>query len=85
MTKHDSTDELTAVCAAPASTIPGPTIEQLADLERARRDAAMERDTLMPCPMCRAATVTPLQQEYWLARYPELAANEPPPSQPEVP
>lgn len=31
----------------PVSTAPGPTIEQLADVERARRDLV---ETLVPCP-----------------------------------
>jgi hypothetical protein len=65
--------------------VAGHTNEELADAERARRDLAMDRDTLMPCPMCHAPSVTHVQRDYWLARYPELAAHEPPPSQPEVP
>lgn len=61
----------------------GLTIEELADAERARRDLAMERDTQMPCPLCIVGLVTPQQRAYWLARYPELAEHEPPPSQPD--
>ncbi len=34
---------------SPPSAIRGPTIEQLADIERAQRDL---EDTLVPCPKC---------------------------------
>lgn len=71
----------------PPSRIPGPTIEHLAeiralsDAERARRDAAQERPTMMTCPWCEDGLVSPEQRAAWLAKYPEL---EPPPSRPEA-
>ena len=37
---------------APVSTATGPTIEQLADVARARRDAEDSIDTMVPCPSC---------------------------------
>lgn len=36
----------------PVSRAVGPTIEQLADIERARRDIAESAETLVPCPAC---------------------------------
>lgn len=35
---------------SPVSTIPGPTIEHLAEIERARRDAQDATETLVACP-----------------------------------
>jgi hypothetical protein len=54
--RYEST-ELTIVIprdalAPPASTVPGPTIEQLADLARAERDAQDEIETATECPCC---------------------------------
>jgi hypothetical protein len=36
----------------PVSRAVGPTIEQLADIERAGRDMAEAAETLVPCPAC---------------------------------
>ncbi len=59
----------------------GPSIEQLADIERARRDAEQERETQMECPWCKNGLCTPQQRAAWLECYPELMPS--PPSQPE--
>ena len=67
----------------PISTIAGMTIEQLADVQRARRDAEQDRETQMECPWCHVGLVSPTQHDAWLERYPELVP--PPPSQPEEP
>lgn len=52
--KRTESTEMTAVIPRPdlppRSTVPGPTIEQLADIERARRDAQDDVDTLVACP-----------------------------------
>lgn len=54
LVRTESTDEMTAVI--PRSVVPGPTIEQLADvegqleaLERARLEAQDMTETLVPC------------------------------------
>ena len=51
-----SSDEMTAVTMRPdiplTSTVPGPTIEQLVDVERARRDIEDATETMVPCPAC---------------------------------
>lgn len=36
----------------PVSRVPGPTIEQLADIERVRRDLENAVETMVPCPAC---------------------------------
>jgi hypothetical protein len=36
----------------PLSDIPGPSIEMLADIERARRDIEDAIDTMVPCAAC---------------------------------
>jgi hypothetical protein len=36
----------------PTTDVSGPTIEQLADIERARRDLAEQVETLVTCPQC---------------------------------
>lgn len=61
------------------------TLEEIADAERARRDAQDEIGTLVACKWCTGCgMVTPEKAAYWRARYPELAADEPiPPSRPE--
>ncbi len=63
----------------------GPTIEQLADIERARRDAQDDRETQCECPWCHIGLVSFAQRDAWLAKYPELAVDQAPPSQPEEP
>jgi hypothetical protein len=88
--RKDSSLELTAVRPRPPlSDIPGPTIEQLADIERARRDAEDAIATLVPCPgPCRtcpcchgAIMVSDERAKAWRAEHPE----EPiPPSRPEA-
>lgn len=99
--KRTESAEITIVSATsprsslpPMSTRPA-TIDDLADLERARRDdlddravdverarrEAQERDTLQPCPWCSNGMVSHEQREAWLEKYPELAAEQPPPSQ----
>lgn len=86
--RRTSSSELTAVLPRPVlSTIPGPTIEQLADVERARRDAQDAIGTLVGCEWCcGAGMVTPEKAAYWRTRYPELEPEEPvPPSRPEAP
>lgn len=61
--RKDSSLEMTAVRPRPtlddepASTTTGPSIEQLADIERARRDAQDEIPTLVPCPGCAGCRV----------------------------
>lgn len=65
----------------PLSTVPGPTIEQLADIERVRRDLEDSRETQMECPWCHNGLVTPAQRAAWLECYPELVPA--PPSQPD--
>ncbi len=80
--RRTSSSELTAVLPRPALTdVHGPTIEQLADVERARRDAEQERETQMECPWCLNGLCTPQQRAAWLECYPELVPA--PPSQPE--
>lgn len=57
--RYEST-ELTVVrprdSLPPTSTVAGMTIEQLADVARARRDAQDDVDTLVACPGCSGCT-----------------------------
>lgn len=88
--KRTESQELTLVSPRsslpPVSAIPGPTIEQLADIERARRDLEDSIDTLVACPgpcttcpCCNGAhMVTHARRQQWLEE------NEPPPSRPEA-
>jgi len=55
--KRTESAEITIVCPssprvplAPVSTVPGPTVEQIADVERARREAQNDIETLVACP-----------------------------------
>lgn len=41
----------------PISSVPGPTIEQIDDVERARRHAQDDVETLVGCPGCACCTV----------------------------
>lgn len=69
----------------PVSTMPGPTIEQLAEMEEAHRALLRSRETQMECPWCHEGLVSVEQHAEWLARYSELAFEQPPPSQPSEP
>ncbi len=54
--KRHSSTELTAVrprdSLPPISMAVGPTVDELADVARAHRDASDEAVTLLPCPAC---------------------------------
>jgi len=70
--KYDSTDEMTAIVPRPEpmSVVPGPTIEQIADVERLRREAP----TLVPCPWCAGLGMVSVDRRAeWLAAYAELS------------
>lgn len=55
-----------------ATTPPGPTIDQLADIARARRDA-MDAETLVACPWCCGdGMVSAEVRTEWLKAHPEL-------------
>jgi hypothetical protein len=72
--------------SAPASSVPGPTIEQLADIERARRDAEDERETLVECPgpcrdcpCCRGTgMVSPTRAAEWKRLVADLVTTDDP-------
>jgi hypothetical protein len=76
--RYESSDEMTAVLPrAPVSEVPGPTIEQLADVERMKRDA-QDAETLVSCPWCCGeGMVTPEKHALWMAKYLELGGVEP--------
>lgn len=88
--RKDSSLEMTAVRPrpdlAPTSTTAGVTVDMLADIERARRDAEDAIDTMVACPgPCRTcacchgeAMVSVERAAAWRAEH------EPPPSRPEA-
>ncbi len=85
--KRTESTELTIVrpreSLAPMSTRPV-TIEDVGYVERTLRSIASERETQMECPWCHGdGLVAPELRQQWLAQYPELAADQPPPSQPD--
>ena len=85
--KRTESTELTIVrprdSLPPRSSVPGPTIDQLAAIARSRLEAEDGRITLQPCPLCHDGLITPTKREAFLERYPELADDQPPPSQPD--
>jgi hypothetical protein len=55
----------------PLSTVPGPTIDMLADVRRLQQEDTV---TLVACPWCAGcAMVTPEKAAEWRAAYPELS------------
>ena len=64
--------------------IPGPTVEQLADVARARRDLEDSIDTLVACPACAACATCRGLHMVSVERAAAYRSEEPPPSRPEA-
>jgi hypothetical protein len=74
--KRTESQEITLVVPRsslpPVSVVPGPTVEQIAEVERVRRETAQRRITLVPCPACECCPtcegtrmVTPERSAAW--------------------
>lgn len=57
--------------------VPGPPLEQLDDVARARRAAQSDAPTLVPCPWCNSIGMTTAKKAAeWHGAYPELTQND---------